>query len=86
MKNPLNVQLSSRETDRKIAWPASVAFMIVAWLFMAAGLAWFLIAGFRPDAGEWSVWAYVFVGIFLVAVVLIPIQLVRYFREKRASK
>jgi ABC-type uncharacterized transport system permease subunit len=86
MKNPLNVQLSSRETDRKIAWPASVAFMIVAWLFMAAGLAWFLVEGFRSDAGEWSVWAYVLVGIFLVVVVLVPIQLVRYFREKRASK
>ena len=86
MKNPLKVQLSSGETDRKIAWPASVAFMIVAWLFMATGLVWFLIAGFRPDAGEWTVWAYVFVGIFLLAVVLIPIQLARYFREKRVSR
>ena len=86
MKNPLKVQLSSPETDRKIAWPASVAFMIVAWIFMAGDLTWFLVTGLQPDAGEWGLWAYAFVGIFLMAVVIIPIQLVRYFREKRLSR
>jgi len=53
---------------------------------MTAGLTWFVIAGLRPDAGEWTLGAYIIVGIFLLPVVLIPIQVVRYFREKRASR
>src|SRR5204863_2515784 len=81
-----DIQFSSPETDRKIAWSASVIFMLFAWIFMAAGLVWFMIAGLQPDAGKWSALAYVIVGIFLVVVVLAPIQLVRYLHERRRQR
>ena len=80
-----NIQISSPETDRKVARPASIIFMVCAWLFMAVFLAWVLYCAHSYDS-PWDVWTYVFVGIPVLALFIIPIQLVRYIREKRTSQ
>lgn len=77
-----NVQISSPETDRKIARPASIVFMIIAWLALVAALIWAFHEG-HSDGGDWNMVEIVIIGIFILALVLIPIQLARYFREKR---
>jgi hypothetical protein len=77
-----NVQISSPETDRKIARPASIIFMGVTWLALAAALVWALRRG-HSDGSDWNAIEIILVGICIVALVVIPIQVVRYFREKR---
>jgi len=79
-----NIQISSPETDRKIARPASIIFMIVAWLFMAGFLAWLLYCAHTYD-DPWNIVTCIFGGVCLIVLLIIPIQLVRYFRDKRTS-
>jgi len=76
-----NIQLSSPETDRKIARPASIIFMSVAWLAFAGLLTWTLFSWKHSEHIHWGIFAG-WVGFLLVPLLLIPIQLVRYFREK----
>jgi membrane protein YdbS with pleckstrin-like domain len=77
-----NVQISSPETDRKIARPASIVFMSIAWLALVAALIWAFRYG-HSDGSDWNAVEIIIVGILLAALVLIPIQLVRYFRQKQ---
>ena len=78
-----NIQLSSPETDRKIARPLSILFMSVAWLSLAGLLWWILAASRLPDKEfHWTKFDFIVIAIFLVPLVLIPVQLVRYFRGK----
>ncbi len=77
-----NVRLTSPETDGKIARPASIIFMIVAWLFFAICLTFIVIVSRQPDAGSWDAMGFIIVGGFVLGLVLIPIQLVRYFRSR----
>jgi membrane protein YdbS with pleckstrin-like domain len=83
MKKPFNVQLSSPEADRKVAWWASVSFMILAWLFVAACLALWVIAMLKH---RWGILPFTVLAFLIVPLVLIPIQLIRYFREKRTPR
>lgn len=76
-----NVQISSPETDRKIARPASIIFMSIAWLALAAALIWAFRHG-HSDGSDWNAVEMIIAGVLLVALVLIPIQLLRYFRKK----
>jgi hypothetical protein len=76
-----NTQLSSPETDRKIAWSASVIFMVVAWLSLAG----FLTLAFVAGPHSWGILECSLVGVSFLAFLLIPFQLVRYFREKWMS-
>lgn len=78
-----NNRISSPDTDRKIAWFASVVFMILAWLFLVGFLAFAFIAG-RP--ATWGFLEYGAVGIAFLALLFIPFQLLRYLREKRTSR
>lgn len=76
-----NIQISSPETDRKIARPGSIIFMCAAWLFMAGLLSW-IICQWHDWAMFLDVWLDILFALFLVPLVLIPIQVVRYFRQK----
>lgn len=78
-----DIQLSTPETDRKIARPASIIFMGVAWLFLAGLLPWILLKSRLSDREfHWTRYDFIVIAIFLVPLVLIPIQLIRYFRGK----
>jgi hypothetical protein len=71
----------SPEIDRKIARPGSIIFMILAWLGMLALLIyWFVLFS---AAIFLYVWFDVLFALFLVPLILIPVQVVRYFRQKR---
>ena len=74
----LNVQISSPETDRKIAKPASVIFMSMAWLFLTALVIWLLVDSFGAKPHSSGLLLFI-LGFY---VVLIPIQLARYFRSR----
>lgn len=82
-----NVQISSpnqqvaTEKDDKIAWRSSVAFMIMAWLFLGGFLVW----AFRRGLGWWNNSEWAFASISLWAFVMIPVQVIRYFRERQKS-
>ena len=76
----------SPEKDHKIAFWCSVVFMALAWLVLA-GL--FIVIpvwgglkyGFSFSSVEW--YGYCIWGVYLFVVVMIPVQLARYFRKKR---
>ncbi len=72
-----NIQLSSQESDRKVARIASLIFMGVAWLSLTAFLAWYLTT--NGNALSHSI---VVVSIFSIPLLLIPFQLWRYFKNK----
>ena len=80
-----DMQLSSPRTDRKIAWWASVVFMVVAWFCLAGFLAWALAAG-HSDASEWSILEIGLIGVLLLVLALIPFQIRRYFHKRKASR
>lgn len=77
-----DVQLSSPETDRKIALPASIIFMSLAWVFFTGSLLWLLVAGVFADLRSWSLPMCLIVGLLGLGFVLVPVQLVRYFRSR----
>jgi hypothetical protein len=76
------IEASPPETDRKALRLASAIFMIAAWLMMVALLTyWFVL---WPTLTLFlHIWFGVLFALFLVPLVLIPIQVVRYFRRKR---
>ena len=76
-----NMHIISLETDRKIARLGSIVFMCLAWLGMAALLIYWLVL-FSPTIFLY-VWFDVLFALFLVPLVFIPIQVVRYFRQNR---
>jgi hypothetical protein len=81
------IHIFSPEIDRKVVWYCSVIFMVLAWLLLAVPWGFIVVASIF----EWSktgvtelVWeAYVLLAAYLVVLIVIPIQLVRYFRERR---
>jgi membrane protein YdbS with pleckstrin-like domain len=76
-----NIEIISRETERKIMWLPSIIFMIAAWVFLAAIVVMVLDSVYSDDS-PWELWTYLYVCIPSVFLVLIPIQLVRYFRQR----
>src|SRR5271163_944353 len=77
-----SIQISSPQTERKVACLASVAFMVAAWLLLAGFLVWAFIAA-HPNWWGGKEWCIVLLG--LLALLLIPFQLARYFREMRTG-
>lgn len=74
------LHIFSAEKDRKIAWLVSIIFLSMAWLAFAAILIWAVLAGCMIGDDQPIV---VVLGSLLIAgLILIPIQLVRYFRQK----
>jgi hypothetical protein len=78
-----NIQISSPETDHKIARLSSIIFMALAWLFLAGIWMWAFIEG---DPKNWGILEYTLVCISALAFLFIPFQLMRYFRDKRRLK
>ena len=72
-----NIQLSSPESDRKIARVASIIFMSLFWLAVAAFLVWLLITNGNNLSHN-----IVGVSLLSIPLLLIPIQLWRYFKNK----
>jgi membrane protein YdbS with pleckstrin-like domain len=72
---------SSPKTDSNALRLASAIFMIVAWLMMVALLVYWFVLWPTPALFLY-VWFDVLFLLFLVPLVLIPIQIVRYFRRK----
>jgi len=73
----------SPEKDRKIAFWCSVVFMVLAWLFLAAGWAWIVVWNLLSHnftSIEWE--GYCMLAVYLFVVITIPVQLMRYFRKK----
>jgi hypothetical protein len=75
-----NIQISPPQADRKIARPASVIFMGLAWVFLVGFWTWAFIDG-NPET--WGVLEYALVCISVLAFLFIPLQLVCYIREKQ---
>ena len=74
------IHLFSPEKDRKIAWLVSIIFIITAWLAFAAILVWAIWSGCMGGGDDPII---PILGSLLIAgLVLIPIQLFRYFRQK----
>jgi hypothetical protein len=74
------IHIFSPKKDQKIAWLVSIIFMSMAWLTFAAILVWAILVGCTGGGDDPIVAA---LGSLLIAgLVLIPIQLVRYFRQK----
>ena len=79
-----SIRLFSPETDRKIAWYGSVAFMILAWLALATLWVWIIArAWLQSYISGWGFGAYFMLAVYLFVLVMIPVQVRRYFRERR---
>jgi len=68
------------KTDRKIAWLGSIIFMSAAWLALAAILVWAILNGWTGGGDDPII--PVLGGLLITALMLIPVQLIRYFRQK----
>jgi hypothetical protein len=79
MKKHLNTLTGA---DRKVLHLASAIFMSVTWLMMVALLVYWFVLWPTP-AMFLYVWFDVLCLFFIVPLVLIPIQVVRYFRGRR---
>jgi len=76
-----NSGTSSPETSRKAVRLASAIFMSVMWLAMVALVVYWFVLWPTPALFSY-VWFDVLFVLFLVPLILIPIQVVRYFRRK----
>jgi hypothetical protein len=81
----VNVQLSSPKTERKAALIASVFVMVAAWLFFAAGFVYLFIASLRSGSKSSGLMVAI-LSVLGLGIVLIPVQLARYFRSCRGNK
>ena len=79
METPPNVQVRTSETSRKVSLVASILMMVLFWIFLAVILTEFLTSPAPHDALVYSIGGLISVQVTL----LIPFQLVRYFRELR---
>jgi hypothetical protein len=61
----------------------SAVFMFLVWITIVGLCIFSLIQNPPPDVDNWSVGKYLGGGVVILMLVLIPIQLVRYFREWR---
>lgn len=75
------------KTEQKIAWYGSVTFMVVAWLALAGlWLGVIVRAWLKGEIGGWEFPLYMALAVYLFVLLVIPIQLVRYYRERRNAK
>ena len=65
--------------------PSTVALILVS-LYSATVCVWFLVSALNPDAGEWDIWSFVILSVYVVPAILIPIFLFRAFRQKRSVR
>jgi hypothetical protein len=83
-----NIQFTSPETDRKVMLPASFFVMLLIWILCVTVLGFIGLAAF--SSGDTFVWdtehKVIVASLSILSVVIIPIQLVRYVRERRALR
>jgi len=84
------IHIFSPDIDRKLGWYGSVVFMILAWLFLTSLLIWVIVGVVRkwPKYGVHTMgWeGYLFVAVYFFVLVMIPVQLARYFRNKNPPR
>ncbi len=78
-----NIQFSAPETDRKVMLVVSSVFMLVVWLAIAGFLIFALLQKQQPDSREWNGFEIAVVSVVALILLVIPIQLARYYREWR---
>ena len=82
-----NIQFTSPETDRKVMLPASFFVMLLIWILCVTVLVFIGLAAFSRDTFVWDTEHKLIVAsLSILSVVIIPIQLVRYVRERRALR
>lgn len=65
-------------------WSLSTVAFILAWLYVTVYAVFVLLSALQPPGiGTWDISDYLFLSMFFVPVVLIPIFLIRSFRKKR---
>jgi membrane protein YdbS with pleckstrin-like domain len=85
MRKITNLQFSSPAADRRVMLRVSFALMVLLWLFCIAVLVLLGRAAYTGDVPREPRYVVAIVCSVL-SVVLIPIQLVRYARQIRASR
>lgn len=82
MVEPQQTGVEPVKPEREAPRWAAVGFMSLGWLF----LSYILVRGFRHGFGpRTSAVEYFLVGLAVLAWVLIPIQIVHYFRQRRVT-
>lgn len=67
-------------------WRASTGGLIFIALYCAAVGTWMLVSALQPDAGPWDFWGFIILGFYVVPALIIPVFLVRAFRQKRCIR
>jgi hypothetical protein len=82
---PKNKPCSIMQIDKEWNgfWSISTIAIILAWLYTTAYAVCMLVSALQPDAGTWDVASCLFMGMFFLPVVVIPIFLDRSFRKRR---
>ena len=79
-----HADISPMGTGHKIARWGSVAFMVLAWLFLAGLWIWVVVrAWVQSYIGSWGFGAYFLLALYLFVLAMIPVQVIRYFRPKK---
>jgi hypothetical protein len=79
-----STHLFSPEKGRKVTWYGSVAFMVLAWLSLATLWIWIIArAWLQSYFDAWTFGAYLLMSVYLFILIMIPVQLRRYIRERR---
>lgn len=83
MVEPQPTNVETVKPEREAPRWASVGFMSLCWLFLSFILAGRFRHGFGPRTSGVE---YILVGMAVLAWVLIPIQIFRYFRQRHATR
>ena len=82
-----NIQFSSPEADRKVMLSASFFVMVLIWILCVTILAFIGLAALSSDTFVWDTEHWVVVAVLsILSLVIIPIQLVRYVRERKTLR
>ncbi len=82
-----NIQFSSPEADRRVMLPVSFFVMALIWILGVTVLVFIALAVHSSDSFDWDRKRCVIVAsLSVLSLVIIPIQLVRYVRQMRASR
>lgn len=85
MKNAPSSWLEKK--DRAIAWYGSVIFMILAWLALAGLWVGVIVnAWLKSYIRDLEFGAYAMLAVYLFVLVMIPVQLARYIRERQNGR
>ena len=81
----MNIRIISERTSRKVAFIASIVFMILAWLFVAALFVFIMVDGRARARRTWGTADLIILGLLFSVLAAIPVQIRRYFRTRRSN-